>query len=139
MNAMVVYLYWSLWFRDPALVQSRGPIVWWQEYYLHLAGPLLQWIDALWLRRAFGRPLKAAAVLIGIVVVYVVWVEGFVGPLNTAPVGEVTAGLPYPFLNNMTLPERLTYYATVSVGALIVLVAFTALGWLVTRVAPPRA
>ena len=49
MNALVVYLYWKLWFDDPANVNNGGPIIWWQEYYLHALGPVLQW----------GRPMRA--------------------------------------------------------------------------------
>ena len=47
-NAMVVYLYWSLFFNDPASVTTNGkmgePYL---ELYLHGLGPLLQWIDAI--------------------------------------------------------------------------------------------
>ncbi|MEX0371350.1 MAG: hypothetical protein AB3N09_12020, partial [Tateyamaria sp.] len=41
LNVMVVFLYWRLYFTDPALVNGNGAIVWWLEYYLHALGPAL--------------------------------------------------------------------------------------------------
>tara|TARA_B110000090_G_C13359586_1_gene437925 strand:+ start:693 stop:1043 length:351 start_codon:yes stop_codon:yes gene_type:complete len=41
-NAMVLSLYWKLFFEDPNSVTEIGELgVWWREYYLHLIGPLL--------------------------------------------------------------------------------------------------
>ena len=34
LNAMVVFLYWKLYFIDPSLVNYSGSITWFQEYYL---------------------------------------------------------------------------------------------------------
>ena len=47
LNAMVVFLYWRLYFIDPSLVNSSDSIIWFQEYYLHAVGPLLLILDAL--------------------------------------------------------------------------------------------
>ena len=58
-NVMVVFLYWRLFFEDPALVNGNGDIVWHQQYYLHGLGPALQIFDALFIARVFGRPLRA--------------------------------------------------------------------------------
>ena len=49
LGAMVVFLYWKLWFIDPALVNSDGPIEWYQEYYLHVVGPALMMFDAFFI------------------------------------------------------------------------------------------
>ena len=111
LNAMVVILYWRLYFTDPALVNNGTP-VWHQEYYLHLVGPLLQWIDMAVVYRRFRRYLPAAVVLITVTVTYILWTEVIVAPRSN---------LPYPFLNQMTLDERLIYYATVAGSALFVL------------------
>lgn len=127
LNVMVVYLYWSLYFEDPNLVRGGDPIVWWKEYYLHLVGPVLQWIDVLFIRRGFRRPMRTLLALLAVVAAYVAWAELLVAPLNDSPAGTVTAGLPYPFLNDMTEAARLRYYATVSAGAVLVLGAFCAL------------
>lgn len=124
-NAMVVYLYWSLFLEDPKLVNNDGPVVWWKEYYLHLVGPLLQWIDAFVIRRAFGAFWRSLAVLLCIVAAYVAWAELFVGPMNAKPVGTVTSGLPYPFLNNMELPARFRFYAMNGAAAAGLLAVFT--------------
>jgi len=138
LNMMVVYLYWSLFFKDPALVNNGTPI-WWREYYLHLAGPVLQWIDAFLVRRAFRRVLIAAGVLVVVVLAYVAWAELFVGPMNSKPVGTVTSGLPYPFLNNMEPMARAVYYSTVGGASLIVLAVFALLARGIRTVLPDRA
>lgn len=133
MNALVVFLYWRLYFTDPALVNGRGPIPWYLQYYLHALGPLLQWIDALFLHRAVQRAHVAALLLAGVIAGYVLWVEHVVQPLNQHPVGRVTEGLPYPFLNNLEFPERLAFYGTTAATAFGLLAALTILTWAVRR------
>jgi len=123
-NAVVVLMYWKLFFTDPALVNGDGPILWWQEYYLHLLGPVLQWIDALLLLGAFRRPLATLAAVVAVTLAYIGWAELVVRPLNDAPAGSVTSGLPYPFLNDMAPAERLRFYLTTTLTTL----GFTALG-----------
>ena len=138
MNAVVVIQYWRLYLMDPANVTSGDPLPWWLEYYLHLAGPMLQWFDALVILRAFrtghGRALGA---LIGLVVAYALWAEMFVGPMNDRPVGSVTSGLPYPFLNDMALQARLTLYAVNAVVVAVFYAAFVGLARFIPR--PPAA
>lgn len=124
LNVMVVFLYWRLFFADPALVNGNGDIVWHQQYYLHLLGPLLQICDALFIARVFRKPLRAVPPLVGLVLAYIIWAEGFVGPQNDAPLGTVTSGLPYPFLNSLELADRLGFYGTNIVVALVVLFSF---------------
>lgn len=127
-NAMVLFLYWSLYFRDPALVHgSGGPSVWWREYYVHLTGPLAQMLDAFLIFgcfRAIGRILPISVLTF---LVYVAWIEGVLRPLSTSPVGTATSGLPYPFLNDLAVPERLVFYATTIFTSLV----FLAIGWLI--------
>lgn len=127
LNVMVVLLYWRLFFTDPALVNGNGDIPWHQQYYLHLLGPALQIFDAVFIARVFRRPVRAVPPLVGLVLAYVIWAEGFVGPQNTAPVGSVTSGLPYPFLNSLELLERLAFYGTNIVVAVAVLFGFAIL------------
>ncbi len=121
LNALVVLLYWRLFFTDPTLVNGSNSPVWWREYYLHLLGPALQMADALILFGAFRRPRATLVWLFTIFVAYSVWIELFVQPLNSAPVGSVTSGLPYPFLNDMQMSERLGFYATTIVTGLVFL------------------
>lgn len=110
-NMIVVVSYWRLYFQDPALVNGENAPVAYREYYLHLVGPLLQWVDVLLLKRGFRR-IGATALWLGVLVLaYVVWAELVVQPLNDGPVGSVTTGLPYPFLNDMRFPARLGFYA----------------------------
>ncbi len=142
-NALVVLLYWRLWFEDPALVQGRGPIVWWREYYLHALGPLLQWIDALFVYGAFRlRKLVQAAVgLLALILGYIAWIEWVVSPLNDFPYGRVSTGFPYPFLNNLDFGGRLDFYVTTGVTGFVFLGVFAALAgtvrWFRTRRAMP--
>ena len=142
-NARVVALYWRLYFTDPALVTSNGPPVWHQEYYLHLMGPVLQWIDALFIFGAFTRWWRAIPGLVAVFLGYVLWIELFVSRFNSFPVGSVTAGFPYPFLNSLTLDGRLAFYGMTAVQAVIVLGIFALIGWSVrwvmTRHARPQA
>jgi hypothetical protein len=139
-NLMVVFLYWRLYFADPTSVTQNGELgVWWKEYYLHLLGPMLQWIDALFLHRAFRRLRASAVLLIGVILSYVVWTELLVGPMNASPVGSVTSGLPYRFLNNLDLMGRGTFYASNLIIALVVLAGFAAAAWLIRRLLPQEA
>ena len=55
LNVLVVFLYWRLYFIDPKLVNYSGNIVWFQEYYLHLLGPLFLFLDSLLVNRSFRQ------------------------------------------------------------------------------------
>jgi hypothetical protein len=124
LNLLVVVQYWRLYSIDPGLVTIGAPNHWLLEYYLHLLGPVLQWIDAVFILGAFRRHRRSLAALTGISVSFVVWSEMFVAPFNLYPVGTATSGLPYPFLNNMEFDERLLFYG---VNLLFALAAYLAI------------
>ena len=130
LNAMVVFLYWKLYFIDPSLVNYSGSIVWFQEYYLHVLGPLLIILDSLFFNNSFTQIKKGLLTILGICLLYILWTEALTGPLNNTPVGAVTNGLPYPFLNNMAFAERISFYATTILTGF----GFYFTGWLLTRV-----
>lgn len=136
-GVMVVYLYWSLFLKDPASVTQNGPGAWWSEGYYHGLGPVLQWIDLLFVLRGCRAPLRAAAWLLGLIAAWLSFIELAVKPLNDLPAGSVTSGLPYPFLNNMPLDDRLVFYAMNGAVALVILAVLSALAWTVRRVAGP--
>lgn len=136
LNVMVVYLYWRLFFTDPALVNGRGPIPWHQQYYLHLLGPALQIGDALFIARAFRRVWRGVLPLLAIITTYVAWTELFVQRFNTRPSGTVTSGLPYPFLNSLEWPDRLQFYVMNGAVAVVLLAVFGALGLVLYRLRP---
>lgn len=138
LNVMVVFLYWRLYFSDPALVNNDGPIEWWLEYYLHGIGPALQIFDALFIGAVFRRVWRAILPLMTIIGLYVAWAELFVKRFNERPAGSVTSGLPYPFLNNMELPERAMFYAVNAGTALGLLIVFGVLGAGIYRLKRPR-
>ena len=54
-NVLVVFSYWQLFFIDPALVNGDNSPKPYREYYLHLVGPILMWIDLFWLKRGFRQ------------------------------------------------------------------------------------
>ena len=54
-NGLTVLMYWRLWLQDPALVVAGDPLPLWVDYYLHGVGPLLQWIDVLFVRKLFEK------------------------------------------------------------------------------------
>ncbi|MEM1130091.1 MAG: hypothetical protein AAGH83_06150 [Pseudomonadota bacterium] len=137
-NAIVVYLYWRIYLDDPSLIYGDNAIVWWRDYYLHLAGPLLQWIDVLFIKRAFRFPLRVAAWLAVMVVAYAAWAELVVGPLNDGPVGSVTSGLPYPFMNDMVFSARLRFYVMAFLAGLLLIAVFRGAQYLVDRFRPLR-
>ena len=138
LNAMVVLQYWRLYLQDPSLVSGSREIDWVLDYYLHLIGPLLQWIDAVFIARAFRRHIPALGGLFALVVLYAAWAELFVGPMNRSPIGSVTSGLPYPFLNDMEVQARLIFYGINLIAACVFYGIFAALAVLVRRQFPPR-
>ena len=88
--------------------------------YLHALGPLLQWIDAIFIHRAFRRLGAGLVWLLGVIVAYLSWAELVVAPMNDAPAGSVTSGLPYPFLNDLAFDGRMDFYITnVAVGIVL--------------------
>lgn len=139
LNAMVVLLYWRLYLESPTQVNGADVLPALQEWYLHALGPALQWIEALFLTRAFVRPIPSALTVLGAIMAYVLWIELAVQPLNEVPGGAVTTGLPYPFLNDMPLRDRLVFYAVQAGVALLVLGAFQVLQRLLSPSSASRA
>ena len=119
-----------MYFIDPKLVNGENTPVWFQEYYLHLLGPVLIIADALFLSRSFTNILRGAAATLSTCLAYIAWSEIFVGPLNDKPVGTVTSGLPYPFLNDMVMAERLNFYGVTTATA----IGFYVICWIVSMV-----
>ena len=131
MNIMVVFLYWKIFLTDPTQFYVDGIPTnpWHQEYYFHLVGPILQWIDAFFLLGVF-RPIRQIAIwLVVVVASYTVWIEAIVRPFNDDRAGTVTSGLPYRFLNNMEWPDRLLFYGQYTLAAL----GFMGLCWFLAR------
>ncbi|RMD48686.1 MAG: hypothetical protein D6832_03375 [Alphaproteobacteria bacterium] len=120
-NGIILFMYWRLYFIDPSLVNGPTPLPAWREYYLHGLGAVLQWIDAFFIFGAFRDLRGTLARLLAVLLAYILWIEFAVGPLNDAPAGKVTSGLPYPFLNDMTQPQRLRFYAQVVLIGLVIM------------------
>lgn len=138
-NAMVVFLYWRLFFADPASVTRDGKLgQLYLELYLHGLGPVLQIIDTLFVHRSYRKLIAPLAWLFGVIAAYVAWAELVVGPMNDSPVGTVTSGLPYPFLNNLPFAGRAIFYGSNFAVALVLLLVFAAIAWLIRRTFPAQ-
>ena len=108
MGIFTVILYWGLFFIDPNMVNYTDQrLNFFREYYLHLLGPILLIVEAFLFTKAFknflGITIWAAVINFG----YFSWIELIVAQLNDLPRGNITNGLPYPFMNDMILTERL--------------------------------
>jgi len=137
LNVMVVMLFWRMYIADPSSVTRDGELgAFWLEAYLHALGPLLQWIDALFIHRSFRRIWAALGCLCATIAAYVAWIEFVVQPLSTYPAGTVTSGLPYRFLNNLELSGRLNFYAMNLAVGVVVLLIFACVAWLIRRYLP---
>ena len=128
-SMVVVIQYWRLYFIDPLLVGS-GDIPWHQQYYLHLTGPVLLWIDAFFILGAFQKLKKILIFIAVFSVSYPIWMEAFLRPINSAPIGTVTNGLPYPFLNDMLITDRIIFY-TISIILNFLLIF---VGWFLSNI-----
>ncbi|MEL7149379.1 MAG: hypothetical protein AAGK71_01530 [Pseudomonadota bacterium] len=134
LNFMVVFLYWRLFLANPDSVTGvSGPPDAWVQYYIHALGPALQWGDMLFLHRNIRHFIRALGILLGVVLAYVLWAELVVQHWNETPAGDVTSGLPYPFLNDLALTERVAFYAQTTVSGVVVLVIIFGLGRLLRR------
>ena len=128
-SMVVVIQYWRLYFINPILVGS-GSIPWHQQYYLHLLGPILLWIDAFLILGAFNNLKRVLFLILVFSITYPLWMEVILQPINTVPSGKVTNGLPYPFLNDMEVFERFIFYL-ISIILNFFLIYF---GWFLSKV-----
>ena len=107
----VVIMYWGLFLIDPQLINGDHKPFWLREYYLHFFGPAILWIDTVFIRKALKNIRSMVAFNISVCILYCIWIEFIIRPFNLEPIGSVTSGLPYPFLNDMSVFERLIFYA----------------------------
>ena len=139
-NTMVVFLYWRLFLADPASVTRNGELgIWHLEMYLHALGPLLQVIDTIFIHRSYRKLGPAAAWLVGMIGTYLIWAEVLVQPLNDSPVGTITSGLPYPFLNSLEFADRAVFYGINFASAAVLLLVYAGIAWGVRRQFPAPA
>ena len=106
----VVIMYWGLFFIDPQLINGDHKPFWLREYYLHLIGPAILWFDTVFIRKALRNIRSMIVFNLSVCILYCIWIEFVIAPFNLEPVGSVTNGLPYPFLNDMSSSERLVFY-----------------------------
>ncbi|MEJ6396422.1 hypothetical protein [Yoonia sp. 208BN28-4] len=136
-NAMVVFLYWRLYFADPTSVTRDGELgQFYLEMYLHGLGPALQIIDTIFVHRSYRRLTAPLAWLFGIIGTYILWGELLVQRFNDSPMGEVTSGLPYPFLNDLALNGRMVFYGVNFATAVVLLLVFAGIAWAFRKINP---
>ncbi len=123
LNLTVLLMYWKIYFEDPALFYGvdGSPAPWYDEYFLHGLGPAMQITDALFLLGAFTRIKRVAVWVTALPIAYLCWIELIVAPLNTSPVGSVTQGLPYLFLNNLDVSARAMFYLSTTITMLVLM------------------
>ena len=140
LNATVVLMYWKIFLQDPKLFYGADGDMppWHQEYFLHALGPILQIFDAVFIMGAFRRFWKTAAWVAIIPLAYITWIEGLVSPMNARPVGSVTTGLPYLFLNNLDVAGRTKFYVTTVITMMILFLVFWGLSAGLRRVRVSR-
>ena len=110
MGLFTIILYWGLYFIDPNLVNyGDDQLDFFREIYLHFIGPALLFFDALVLKKTFTHFKKIVPYAFFINFGYFGWLELLVGPNSDFPVGKITSGLPYPFMNDMLLEHRLIF------------------------------
>ena len=110
MGLFTIILYWGLFFIDPTLVNYAGErLNFYRETYLHFAGPALLFFDAFFFKKTFTDFYRILTFAFFINFGYFGWLEIFVQPNSDFPVGKITAGLPYPFLNDMPFDHRLIF------------------------------
>ena len=128
MGIFTVILYWGLFFIDPSLVNYTDQrLNFLREYYLHLLGPLLLSIEGFFYSRAFKNFLNIAMYAALVNFGYFAWIEFIIAPLNNFPLGKITKGLPYPFMNDMNSTERLIFAISCFIFGLLFI-------WLFTRI-----
>lgn len=132
LNVIVVVNYWKLFLTDPTALNSDGNgLIWYMEYYLHLIGPILMVFDAYVFIGAFRNVRRVCLYSVILCLAYPAWAEFLVAPMNSRPNGSVTNGLPYPFLNDLQIPQRLTFYGTIMASNFV----FIGIGWGIARFA----
>ena len=110
MGLFTIILYWGLYFIDPNLVNyGDDQLDFFREIYLHFIGPAFLFFDALVLKKTFTHFKKIVSYAFIINFGYFGWLELLVGPNSDFPVGKITSGLPYPFMNDMLLEHRLIF------------------------------
>lgn len=138
LNLTVVLMYWKIYFEDPSLFYGADgqPGPWYEEYFLRALGPALQVFDALFLLGTFSRIKPIAVSVTALPIAYLIWIEFVIRPLNDGPVGSVTTGLPYLFLNNMDVSGRAMFYLTTTITMLVLMLIAWALAALIRKIRP---
>ena len=132
MGIFTIILYWGLFFIDPNLVNYTDQCNYtvqrlnlFREYYLHLIGPLLLILEGFLFTRAFKNFLNITLCAAVINFGYFSWIELVVARFNECPKGTITNGLPYPFMNEMVISERLIFMTSCFIFGILFIWLFT--------------
>jgi len=133
LGAIVVFMYWKLYFTDPALINGDHIMPPHQEYYLHGGTQLLMMFDAFFILGAFRSYWTSLGVSMVIFFGYIGWTELVIQPMNDFPAGSATSGFPYPFLNEMATGPRMMFYVTTIATAIVLMLVGWGLARLIAR------
>ena len=87
--------------------------------------PNTRWFDAFFIHGVFRRLKRVFLYALIMGIAYPVWAEWIIAPLNNKPAGTQTSGLPYDFLNDMVISERLIFYSAITISNFV----FILIGW----------
>ncbi len=100
---------------------------------IHSVVPVLQVANTLFLANSFQRLRPIIYAMLLIEVIYILWIELLVAPLNNSPIGSITTGLPYPLLNNLPLIERIEVYGIITLLTVLTVLILFGLRKLIVR------
>ncbi|MDG2347884.1 MAG: hypothetical protein P8L77_00255 [Gammaproteobacteria bacterium] len=123
LNAVVMILYWKLYFKDPDLLYAgRTPMPWYRDDYVHLLCPLTQMFDALVFKQAFSNRLFKG-------VVYYLCLS-----FAYSICSEFLFALPYPFMWDLDLGQRVAFYAQGQVTGVFAFLIGVALSFIFKKI-----
>tara|TARA_Y100000588_G_scaffold370857_1_gene441520 strand:+ start:220 stop:888 length:669 start_codon:yes stop_codon:yes gene_type:complete len=114
MNIVVLVLWWGLQLVDPTLLaadtEGWSTFYWIWEIYIHGGMAVLLFIEGVVFNKSFSSKIRPYAVIVGLFLAYIVWIELAVSRYNILPCGSVNCGFPYPFLNDLDITQRIIFY-----------------------------
>lgn len=108
LNSVIMVLYWKLYFKNPDLLYAgRTPMPWYRDDYVHLLCPLTQMFDALVFKQAFSNKLLKG------ILYYMVLASAY------SICSEFLFALPYPFMWDLDLGQRIAFYINAQLTGII--------------------
>ena len=122
-NVVVMVLYWKLYFKNPDLLYAGSTrMPWYRDDFVHLFCPLAQMFDAIVFKQAFSNKVfKGGLYFLIIATLYTL-------------LSEFVFTLPYPFLWDLDLGQRIYFYTSANVTGILSLLVGLGLSVLFKKV-----